>query len=177
MALEIRTVSSAKMTEAESQAVAGLCGPIFNCNYRELMDLAPVRTHVLGYDGGTLVAHALWLDRPLRIAWGPWFNSAYVEGVATHPDHRGRGYGAAIMRRLQEEIVSYPLGALSPANDVVDWYLALGWERWQGPLWIEEECSVQPTPEEIALIYRTPKTPPLNLSAALAAPWRPFDLW
>lgn len=177
MALDIKVVRSADMTDAQAVEVADLCGPIFNCDYRELMALAPIRTHVLGYEDGRLVAHALWLDRPLRIAWGPWFDAAYVEGVATHPDYRGRGYGAAIMRRLQEEIQSYPLGALSPAEDVVDWYGALGWERWQGPLWIEEECSVQPTPDEIVLVYRTPKTPPLNLTAALAAPWRPFELW
>jgi aminoglycoside 2'-N-acetyltransferase I len=165
------------MTEAEATEVADLCGPIFNCNYRELMDLVPIRTHVLGYESGKLVAHALWLDRPLRIAWGPWFDAAYVEGLATHPGYRGRGYGAAIMRRLQEEIVTYPLAALSPADEVIDWYLALGWERWRGSLWIEEECSVSPTPEETVLIYRTPKTPPLNLTAPLAAPWRPFAWW
>jgi aminoglycoside 2'-N-acetyltransferase I len=177
MALDIIILRSADMTDAQADEVADLCGPVFNCNYRELMDLAPVRTHVLGYEDGRLVAHALWLERPLRIAWGPWLDGAYVEGVATHPDYRGRGHGAAIMRRLQEEIQSYPLAALSPADDVIDWYLALGWERWQGALWIEEECSVSPTPEETVLIYRTPNTPPLNLTAALAAPWRPFDLW
>jgi aminoglycoside 2'-N-acetyltransferase I len=177
MALEIRILTSGEMTDAEAEAIANLCGPIFNCNYRELMDLVPVRTHVVGYEGGKLVAHALWLDRPLRIAWGPWFDAAYVEGVATHPDYRGRGHGAAIMRRLQEEIESYALGALSPQEGAIDWYIALGWERWQGPLWIEEECSVSPTPEETVLIYRTPKTPALNLTAALAAPWRPFSWW
>ena len=177
MALETRVIRSADMTEAQASEVADLCGPIFNCNYRELMDLAPVRTHVLGYDTGRLVAHALWLDRPLRMAWGSWFDAAYVEGVATHPDYRGRGHGAAIMRRLQEDIRSYPLGALSPQEGAIDWYLALGWERWQGPLWIEEECSVTPTPDETVLVFRTPNTPSLNLTAALAAPWRPFAWW
>ncbi len=52
------------------------------------MNLCPVRTHVLGYADGRLVAHALWLDRPLRVNWGPWLNTAYVEGVATHEDYR-----------------------------------------------------------------------------------------
>lgn len=177
MSLDIFVIRSADLTDAQTGEIADLCGSIFNCNYRELMDLVPIRTHVLGYDGGRLVSHALWLDRPLRIAWGAWFDAAYVEGVATHPDYRGRGYGAAIMRRLQEEIQSYTLAALSPQEAAIDWYGALGWERWQGALWIEEECSVSPTPDETVLIYRTPNTPPLTLTAALAAPWRPFDLW
>lgn len=177
MKLDIRIARSAEMTEAQTAEVADLCGAIFNCDYRQLMEAHPVRAHVLGYIDDRLVAHALWLDRPLRIAWGPWFDAAYVEGVATHPDHRGQGYGAAVMRRLQEEIQSYPLAALSPNAAALDWYLALGWERWQGALWIEEECSVMPTPEETVLIYRTPATGALNLNAPLAAPWRPFELW
>jgi GNAT superfamily N-acetyltransferase len=163
------------MTEAQADEVAALCGEVFDCDYRSLMDLCPVRTHVLGYAEGRLVAHALWLDRPLRIAWGPWLNAAYVEGVATHPAYRERGYGVAVMRRLQEEIRDYDLAALSPA--VEEWYLALGWERWQGPLFIEEECSVAPTPDECVLIYRTPKTPAIDLKSSLTAPWRPFELW
>lgn len=175
MTLELLVVPSHAMTEAQADEVAALCGQVFGCNYRELMDLSPVRTHVLGYADGRLVAHALWLDRPLRVNWGPWLNTAYVEGVATHPEYRGRGYGAAVMQRLQEEVADYDFAALSCAED--EWYVALGWERWRGPLYIEEECSVMPTPDVRVLIYRTPKTSDLDLKATLAAPWRPFELW
>lgn len=163
------------MTGSQTDDVVALCGEIFHCDYRSLLDLCPVRTHVLGYAHGRLVSHALWLDRPLRVNWGPWRNTAYVEGVATHGDYRNRGYGAAVMRRLQEEIAGYDFAALSPAVEA--WYLALGWERWLGPLYIEEECSVMPTPDECVLIYRTPKTGELDLKASLTAPWRPFELW
>ena len=177
MTLEVRTVAAAGMTPAEYDEVAALCGWIFDCDYRALMDLCPIRTPVIGYDAGKLVSHALWLERPLRIAWGPWVDAAYVEGVATHPEYRRRGYAAAVMRRLQDEVRSYPLAALSPAHDIIPWYTGLGWERWQGPLFIEEGSSLTPTPGEDVLIYRTPGTGHLDLHAPLAAPWRPFEWW
>ncbi len=73
-------------------------------------------------------------------------------------NYRQRGYGAAVMRRLQAEISGYDLGALSPA--VPEWYAKLGWEHWQGPLWIEQDGARLATPDdEMVLIYRTPRTP------------------
>ncbi len=79
------------------------------------------------------------------------------------------------MRRLQDEIRGYPLGALSPA--VEPWYVKLGWERWQGPLRIDRDGDLQETLGETVLVYRTPQTPPLDLSLPLTAEWRPFELW
>ncbi len=79
------------------------------------------------------------------------------------------------MRRLQAEIAPYPLGALSPA--VEPWYVKLGWERWQGPLWIDKDGAVSETPNETVLVYRTPRTGSLDLSQPLTAEWRPFELW
>ena len=171
---QVRPPSQA-MTGSQADEVVALCGEVFHCDYRGLMELCPERTHVLGYAHGRLVAHALWLDRPLRVNWGPWLHTAYVEGVATLPGYRKRGYGGAVMRCLQEEVAGYDFAALSPAEE--EWYIALGWERWLGPLYIEEECSVTPTPDDCVLIYRTPKTGKLDLKSSLTAPWRPFELW
>ena len=77
------------------------------------------------------MAHALWLERSLRIGNGPWLDAATVEGVATHPDHQRQGHGSAVMRRLQQEIAGYVLGALSPSRP--EWYERLGWVRQQAP--------------------------------------------
>lgn len=176
MNLRLLTIPSSAMTPAQSQAVIALCSEVFELDYAAYMALCPDRVHVLGYLDGQLVAHALWLDRPLRAGDGPWLSSAYVEGVATHADHRRRGCGAAVMRRLQAEIGGYELGALSPA--VPEWYARLGWERWRGPLWIDHDGILEATPEEeIVLIFRTPRTPRLDLDASLTAPWRPFEPW
>lgn len=169
------TVFSSRMSGTERSDVIELCGGIFNVDYGYLLDLCPVRTHVLGYVHGQLVSHALWLDRRIRVGDGAWFTVAYVEGVATHPGHRRRGYGEAVMRRLQEDIADYPLGVLSPA--VEPWYLELGWERWQGRLWIDKDGEREETVGETVLIYRTPRTESLDLALPLLAEWRPFELW
>ena len=176
MRFECLIVPSKAMTSAQTGAVIALCSGVFQLDYGYYLDLCSDRMHVLGYLDGELVAHALWLDRPLRVGGGPWLNAAYVEGVATRAGQRGLGYGAAVMRRLQAEIASYDLGALSPA--VPEWYGKLGWERWRGPLCIEHDGILEATPDdEVVLIYRTPRTPVLNLDAMLTAPWRPFEPW
>jgi aminoglycoside 2'-N-acetyltransferase I len=103
--------------------------------------------------------------------------AAYVEGVATHPDYRGRGYGSALMRHLQREIVErgFDLGALSPAR--AEWYERLGWVLWQGPLFIDRDGVVQATPDDSVVVYRAPHTGELDIRQPLTAEWRPFELW
>lgn len=175
MDFQLLTVPSSTMTREQEAAVVDLCSRVFNLDYQYYMDICPDRVHVLGYLDGRLASHALWLDRPLRIGDGPWLMSAYVEGVATDVDYRRRGYGAAVMRRLQDEIKDYALGALSPA--VEPWYVKLGWERWQGRLWIDKDGEISETRDETVLVYRTPQTGALDLTQPLTAPWRPFELW
>ena len=53
------------------------------------------------------MAHALWLERSLRIGDGPSLDAATVGGVATHPDHQRQGHGSAVMRRWHQEIAGY----------------------------------------------------------------------
>lgn len=175
MKLELLTVRSHEMTPAQLEAMIALCSEVFQLEYARYMDLCPDRVHVLGYVEGALVAHALWLDRPLRIGAGPWLNAAYVEGVATRAASRGQGYGSRVMRRLQCEIAAYDLGALSPA--IPEWYARLGWLLWRGPLYIVEGSETQITPGERVMVYPTPRTGALDLEAPLSAPWRPFEPW
>ena len=148
---------------------------MFRLDYAFYMSLDLPRVHVLGYAGDRLVAHALWLTRRLRVGAGPWIDAAYVEGVATHADFRRQGYGSSVMRRLQDEISGFDLGALSPSEP--GWYERLGWERWQGSLFIVKDGVAEATPDECVLIYRTPKTGALDLTALLTGEWRPFELW
>jgi aminoglycoside 2'-N-acetyltransferase I len=154
--------------------VVALCSDVFQLDYAYLLGLGLERTHVLGYLGDQLVSHALWLRRRLRTG-SVWYGVAYVEGVATHPEHRRKGHGSTLMQHLQHAIQDYPFAALSPAR--ADWYFKLGWERWRGPLAIHQDGGLRPTPGETLLVYRTPRTPDLDLDAPLVGEWRSFSDW
>jgi aminoglycoside 2'-N-acetyltransferase I len=173
--MEIRTVPLHALTSEQTTQIIELCSEVFRLDYAFYMNLDLPRVHVLGYAGERPAAHALWLTRRLRVGAGPWLEAAYVEGVATHGDFRRQGYGSAVMRRLQGEISGFDLGALSPSEP--GWYERLGWERWQGPLFITKDGLAEATPGECVLSYRTPKTGDLDLAASLTAEWRPFELW
>ena len=173
--MDICTIPLPALTSEQTTQIIELCSEVFQLDYAFYMNLDLPRVHVLGYAGERLVAHALWLTRRLRVGAGPWLEAAYVEGVATHADFRRQGYGSAVMRRLQEEVSGFDLGALSPSEP--GWYERLGWERWQGPLFIVKNGVAEVTPDECVLIYRTPNTGDLDPAASLTAEWRPFELW
>ncbi|AOS64549.1 GNAT family N-acetyltransferase [Actinoalloteichus hymeniacidonis] len=62
---------------------------------------------------------------------------AGVGGVKTHPDHRGRGYGALAMRAAQEFFrsrgdIDFALLVCDPP--LLGYYAALGWQEFEGRL-------------------------------------------
>ena len=175
MTLDIFTVPANELTRAQIDQIIALCSEVFRCDYAFYMNLDLPRVHVLGYVGERLVAQALWLTRRLRVGAGPWLEAADIEGVATHADFRRRGYGSAVMRRLQGEISGFDLGVLSPSQE--GWYRRLGWEHWLGPLFIVKDGVAEATPDDYVMVYRTPKTGALDLTASLTGEWRPFELW
>ncbi len=151
---------------------------------RELCDMAygqPVfetfggGEHVLGWHAGRVVAHAMWITRWLQPQSHAPLETAYVELVATHPDHRGRGYATAIMERVAAEIANAELGALSPATYGL--YERLGWRLWRGPLSARTGAGAVPTPDEQVMVLQLSRTPPLDLQAPLSIEWRPGEIW
>jgi hypothetical protein len=89
------------------------------------------------------------------------------------------------MRKLAEKATldEYDLAALCPADTRL--YGHLGWEYWQGPLFIRQVPEppthlegLIPTPEERVMVLRLPRTPPLDMTQSLSAEWRPGgELW
>ena len=175
--LDLRVVSSTDMTAAQQAQVVDLCSTVFHIDYAYFMGLDLYRTHVLGYVGPRLVAHALWLERRLRVGAGQWLNAAYIEGVATHEDYRHRGFASAVMRRLQSHIEAYDLAALG--TGVPDFYAPLGWQPWRGPLFIVKDGIAEATPQHLVMVWLTPRSAGLNidLDAPLTGEARPFDPW
>jgi aminoglycoside 2'-N-acetyltransferase I len=103
--------------------------------------------------------------------------TAYIEFVATRPDHQGNGYATRVMECLMNAIPhDYELSALSPAETGL--YERLGWRFWRGPLYIRMPGGeLTPTPEERVMILELPGRPQLQLDAALSAEWRAGEVW
>lgn len=126
---------------------------------------------------GAIVAHASVVERELHTG-GHLLATGYVEGVATLPTHRRRGYATAIMERVGEHIDrTFRLGALG--SGLHAFYERLGWIVWKGPTSVRTDRGVVPTPEEdgYVLVRLTPTSPSLDLSAPISCGWRPGDDW
>jgi len=175
-ALRIEAIKGKDLSSDERKAIIAFCTRAFEEDFEALFSAFGDTTHVLGYQAGMLVSHALWLTRWLQADEGPLLRTAYVEAVATEKAFRGLGYASAIMKRVEEEIQGYDLGALSPFS--VAYYERLGWELWRGPLYIRTEKGLVSTPsDEHVMILRLPQTPALDVNVSLSAEWREGELW
>ncbi len=176
--LQLHVRSGKSLSPAQSAGVLALCSLAYEEDYGPALRSFTEATHVLGRLEGRLVSHALWITRHLQPGERAPLRTAYIEGVATHPDFRRRGIGAAVMREVRrqlDELETFDLAALSPAQP--EWYGRLGWERWRGPLFIRTPNGRQATPDEEVMIGRLPRTPDLNLDEPLSAEWREGELW
>jgi aminoglycoside 2'-N-acetyltransferase I len=175
-ALRIEVIKGKDLSSDDQKAIFAFCSRAFEEELEALLSTFVSPTHVLGYQAGMIVSHALWVTRWLRADKGPLMRTAYVEAVATEKAFRRLGCAAAIMKRVEEEIQGYELGGLSPFS--VAYYERLGWELWRGPLYIRTEKGLVPTPgDEKVMILRLPKTPALNVNVSLSAEWREGKLW
>jgi aminoglycoside 2'-N-acetyltransferase I len=133
--------------------------------------------HVVVEEAGAFVSHASIVERELHTG-GDRVRTGYVEAVATRPDRRRRGHGAAVMRAAGDHIDrAYRLGAL--ATGIPAFYERLGWIVWEGPTFVRTDAGLLRTPEEdgSVLVRPTPTSPDLDRSAPISCEWRPGDVW
>ena len=178
-------LEAGRLDELAREEIVRLCNEAYGEDVSHLFNAYTADTHVLARSGHALAGHGMIVTRWLQAGDGPLLRTAYVELVATAEDYRNRGIGAGIMVRLAERAAQdgYDLAALCPADTGL--YGHLGWEYWQGPLFIrpEAEPTTDPellisTPEERVMILRLPGTLPLDLSQPLSAEWRDGgELW
>lgn len=171
----IQIIDSKTIADDLRKEIILLCNRAYEEDMEALFETFLNATHVLGYFDNQLVCHALWVTRFLQTDDQPPLRTAYVEAVATEARYRKRGFASAVMTHLVGAIQDYELAALSPFS--VDYYQRLGWELWQGALFIRLDPGLLHTPDEEVMIYRLPRTPMLNLNAALSAEWRAGELW
>jgi aminoglycoside 2'-N-acetyltransferase I len=122
--------------------------------------------HALAYDGDRLVGHGSLVERRLSCD-GQELRTGYVEGLGVLAAVRGRGFGAAVMRPLEERIRDgCALGALGATDEAVPFYERRGWVKWTGPTDPDGEGAVYVLPVE-----------PIDLTGTLVADWREGDVW
>lgn len=131
--------------------------------------------HLLGMLDGAPVSHLMWVTRWLEPKDQPRLRTAYIEMVATAPDHQRRGYATALLEHLVPLLGDFDLAALSPATEGV--YAPLGWRFWRGPLFARRDGSIIATPEERVMVLRLPRTPALDFDRPLSVEWRRGEVW
>jgi GNAT superfamily N-acetyltransferase len=131
--------------------------------------------HVLGWQRGQVICHAMWITRWLQPHGLAPLRTAYVELVATHPRCRRRGYATAIMEQVAASIADAELGALSPAT--LGLYERLGWRLWRGPMFARTDAGDLPTPNEQVMVLPLPRSPDLDVEASISVEWRTGEIW
>jgi GNAT superfamily N-acetyltransferase len=163
------------LSARQSAEVRALCRLAYDEDLNDLFEAYGPGTHLLGFVDGRLVSHVMWVTRWLQPGGMAPLRTAYVEMVATHPAFSGRGYATRLMREVPGRVDDFGLAALCPADTTL--YERLGWTFWRGPLFIRQEQSLLPTPEERVMILPLPRTPELDLDSALSAEWREGEVW
>ena len=175
--MKLRSLRSEQVSPALYREIVDLCDRAYGEDLEALFATFGAATHVLGTVGTELATHAMWVTRWLVAGHGPPLRTAYVEMVATLPQHRRRGYATRALQLLEEKIPeSYALAALCPATKPI--YRRLGWRSWRGPLAIRRpDGTLLPTPDEEVMVRVLPQTPPLDFDSSLSAEWRRGELW
>ncbi len=181
MSVQLEVVAADALDHGARREIIGLCELAYGEDFSWLFDDLPGSVHVLARNGrGVLVAHAEWVTRWLQPAGHPRLRTAYVEAVATAPEHQKKGLATAVLHGLREVLVeqsTWELGALSPSAPA--FYARLGWELWRGPLGIRRDGCIDATSADAqVMILRLPRTPSaLVTTSLLTAEWRRGEVW
>jgi aminoglycoside 2'-N-acetyltransferase I len=176
--MKIRTAHTADLDAVELAAVRELLDDVFDGEFTDDdWDHTIGGVHALGWEGADLVGHASVVQRRLLYG-GHALRTGYVEGVAVHRDHRRRGHATALMQAMDKVIRrAYQIGVLSATDEAVQFYLALGWQRWLGPSWALTPTGRIRTQDDDGGIFVLPVTVTVDPQQSLTCDWRDGDLW
>lgn len=175
--LDIQVKSNKDLTQAEYAEIIALCSQAFKRDYTPYMEMFQNPAHILGRYKNKLVSCVLWITRWLQIDQSPLLRTAYIEGLATDLEHRGKGFASQVMRRAVSEVQDFDFAALSTGSN--GFYARLGWRIWEGPLFVRKEQGLIVIPEEqgCVMVLSLPKTPPFNIQDSLSIEWREIEPW
>jgi len=177
--MKVRRLRAAELIDADVRALRSLFDAAWPDGGFDDMDWehATGGTHVVLEEAGRILSHASVVPRRL-VAGTASVQAGYVEAVATHPDHAGRGHGSAVMRKVNDIILAeHELGALSTGLHA--FYERLGWLRWRGPTWVRTADGLLRTADDDdgVMVLATPSMPAPDLDGPLSCEWRAGDVW
>jgi aminoglycoside 2'-N-acetyltransferase I len=174
---ELRTAHTADLDAPTLAAARALLDDVFDDMTDHDWEHALGGVHALVWEGAELIGHASVIQRRL-LNGGRALRAGYVEGVGVRADRRGRGHGTAMMAVLERVVRgAYEIGALGATDEAAAFYVARGWQLWQGPCSALTPGGIKRTEEEDGCIYVLPLEVPLDLSSELTCDWRDGDAW
>lgn len=176
---QVRIIESADLAPDVLESLRDLCDEAFGERFDDNdWQHAVGGRHVVAFSGREVMAHAAVVPRELWID-GVLHQALYVEAVATDPSLQGQGIGTQVMEAVEELIESDGLlAALSSGSP--QFYERLGWERWQGPTYVQRSDDLVRTPDEddtVLVLRPTPTLKALDLTAPIACRDRSGDAW
>ena len=130
--MKIERFSNKHNRQQYLECVADLMGnsntPDVDVFYNRVMSMGDnYITYVYIIEGSIVATSAVLYEYKLRYIEP----KAYIEDVAVHPDHRGKGYGRSIVSFCYEEAKrrdAYKV-VLSCSDDLIPYYKSLGFEK------------------------------------------------
>jgi aminoglycoside 2'-N-acetyltransferase I len=178
--VELVTLRTQELDARRVDALIALCGRAFREPFEQAWNAVGAGTHVIAEVDGRPVGHALLIERAIEIGLGSErpLRSGYLENVASEPRLHGRGIGSAVMRRMNELIDRYELGALATGSNA--FYERLGWMTWRGPVYVRHGDRRERLEREDGrvMVRFTPLTPAgLEVEAAISVEGRAWNAW
>ena len=177
MPLTIRILPAESLAAKDREQIFAMCARAYGEDVRASYETFAERMHVIGSIGDRIVTHALRVTRWLAPDGREPLRTAYIELVATDPLHQRRGYATQLMDAVVAESHDFDLAALAPSDEGLALYQRLGWVIWEGPLLIRRGSALIPTPGELVMIQRLPRSPKLDVHSSLSAEWREGEVW
>ena len=164
------------MPPEKRREVLDMCNAAYGQPFDGLFDmLPPDGMHVMGRIDDKLVAHLVITDRWLKIEGGAQLKTAYIDAVATLPEHRRQGYAGELIKRAVA-LCAQRYDVIGLATDKPELYARYGFAKWKGRQFIEKECAVgtELSPEQNNLMLRVSNMALISdWSKTMTANWRP----